>query len=73
MKENINNPHLFYEDYCPESSRHWYETGITLRDLFAGLAMHAFQSKFPGINDMEMGAELAYKQADLMLTQREKQ
>jgi len=49
--------------------------GISLRDHFAGLAMQGMtdpQPKFYSANDIDCIAELAYKQADAMLAERER-
>ena len=49
--------------------------GISLRDQFAGLAMQGMtdpQPKFYSADDIDDVAELAYKQADAMLAEREK-
>jgi hypothetical protein len=52
------------------------KSDITLRDIFAGLAMHAFHvnpEDYWGTSDesMKSSAEAAYKQADAMLKARE--
>jgi hypothetical protein len=51
-------------------------SNITLRDIFAGMAMHAFQANpdnYQGDSKsgMEAAAEYAYQQADAMLIARE--
>jgi hypothetical protein len=51
------------------------QEGISLRDRFAGLAMQGMtdpQPKFYCTDDIDSVAELAYKQADAMLAEREK-
>ena len=47
-------------------------TQITLRDLFAAVALHAILSRPSALNDPEFDIAAAYVRADLALTWREK-
>lgn len=58
-----------------EGLREGLREQITLRDHFAGLAMQGMtdpQPKFYCADDIDSVAEIAYKQADAMMAEREK-
>lgn len=75
MAKSPSNPPLFEPTltYLGERSgpTETIETTITLRDLFAGLAMMGYAVRQPAY-DYEDVAVWAYRQADAMLASREK-
>ena len=56
----------------PSKREHTTKEGMTLRDYFAGNAMHAFliEVYFSPPDDLRKVAVLAYRQADAMLEAR---
>jgi len=68
------NPNLFSDDQNSANGGRIYYTGITLRDLFAGMAMQGNWASLQEGEDMdfEVCANAAYAQADAMLKARQK-
>lgn len=79
MNNEIKNPQAFpnsgispHGDGCG-----WYEDGMSLRDYMAAKALPAIVAKVPELGltqgDYEHAAHQAYKLADAMLEERQKQ
>jgi hypothetical protein len=65
-------PLKYTQQYGDDAGIQYVEPGMTLRDWFAGMALSGMNIGDPEIS-FEKLSEWAYKQADAMIAQREKE
>lgn len=56
----------------PETDQNYYQSGMTLRDYFAAAALTGLHAGCEGAFSAAHMAEMAYAQADAMITERYK-